>query len=178
MSTGGFSGVTNNGQGAFSQEEARQIAEENERNVKASLLISNKFPNSNQRGKRYDFTIINGRIQMKQGIRLANFVIDENGSLHLGNGHSFLANGKSVLAAGTLKVDKRGYIRRIVNNSGHYQPTPIEAARYPPILTRAGLNVNNSWIEILRFQTTASKYIKKLEIVYHGPVKYLRRRLK
>lgn len=72
-----------------------------------------------------------------------NFVVDHSGNLKLGKGHSFLANGHSVLAAGTIKLDKQGNVRRIVNDSGHYQPTLADAVRYPKALGKAGLNVNN-----------------------------------
>lgn len=40
MSSGGFSGVTNNGQGSFTQEEARLIAAENEERVKVDLAVN------------------------------------------------------------------------------------------------------------------------------------------
>ena len=75
-------------------------------------------------------------------------------------------------------MDKQGNIRKIVNDSGHYQPTPTEAIRFPQLLRKAGLNVSNAWIEILSFSTTKSNYVKKVVTVYNGPVKYLRRRIK
>ncbi len=170
------SGTSGSPQLTLENEEMSVQASKNE--AKLNLPITNKFPNDNQHGKKYDFTISNGRIKLVNGFRTANFVIDEEGKLLLGEGHSFLANGKSVLAAGTLKINKQGCVRRIVNDSGHYQPTPAEAIRFPKLLERSGLNVNNAWIEILRFSTTKSNYVKKVETLYNGPVKYLWRRLK
>jgi hypothetical protein len=35
------------------------------------------------------------------------------------------------MAAGTMKINKQGYIRRISNASGHYQPTVAEALSFP-----------------------------------------------
>ena len=151
-------------------------AKENE--ARLSALISNKFPNDNQRGKKYDFKVRDGRIILKNGIRYANFVIDENGELKLGNGHSFLANGKNVKAAGTIKVNKQGYIRRIINTSGHYQPTVSETLTYIGKLKALGVKVDNAWISIYSFERTSSGYEKKKKMVYHGQVKNLERRLK
>ena len=119
-----------NGSPQLTLENGEMAARAKENEARLSALISNKFPNDNQRGKKYDFKVRDGRIILKNGIRYANFVIDENGELKLGNGHSFLANGKNVKAAGTIKVNKQGYIRRIINTSGHYQPTVSETLTY------------------------------------------------
>ena len=151
-------------------------AKENE--ARLSALISNNFPNDNQRGKRYGFTVRDGRILLKNGIRYANFVIDENGDLQLGNGHSFLANGKSVKAAGTIKVNRQGFIRRISNTSGHYQPTVTETLTYIDKLKALGLKIDNAWVSIYDFERTPSGYAGKRKLVYHGQVKRLERRLK
>ncbi|ELK7957730.1 hypothetical protein RVZ54_002098 [Listeria monocytogenes] len=37
----------------------------------------------------------------------------------VGKGHSYLAGGADVQAAGKLKLDKNGNVRRIDNQSGH-----------------------------------------------------------
>ena len=159
-------------------ENGEMAAKAKENEARLSALISNKFPYDNQRGKRYDFTVREGRILLKNGIRYANFVIDENGELQLGNGHSFLANGKGVKAAGTIKVNKQGYIRRISNTSGHYQPTVTETLTYIGKLKALGLKVDNAWISIYAFERTLSGYVGKRKMVYHGQVKHLERRLK
>ena len=154
--------------------ETADKAKENE--LKFNTSISNKFPDDNQHGKRYKYTISNGRINMENGIRYANFVIDKDGNLYLGNGHSFLAHGESVMAAGTIKVNSQGYIRRISNTSGHYQPTVSETLNYVHKLKELGLKIDNSWITIYHFERTKSGYIGKLTQVYNGKVKYLGRR--
>lgn len=129
----------------------------NEANFSSPII--NKFPNDKQHGKRYDFTLSEGRLFLKNGIRYANFVIDENGELHLGNGHSFLANGKSVKAAGTIKINKQGHIRKISNTSGHYQPTVAETLTYTSKLKALGLKIDNAWISIYAFNRTPSGYV-------------------
>lgn len=53
----------------------------------------------------------------------ADFVVDMDGNLHIGRGHSYLANGMDVQAAGTLKVNNNGQLRKITNASVHYAPT-------------------------------------------------------
>lgn len=96
-----------------------------------------------------------------------------NGNLHIGRGHSYLSNGQSVQAAGTMKVNSQGYIRNITNGSGHYQPTVTQAQQFPQIFNNAGLDVNNSWINISEFETTFSNYIFDKNVIYNGPVKYM-----
>ena len=86
------SGTSGSPQLTFKNDEMAIQASKNEMKLYSS--ITNKFPNDNQRGRRYEFTISNGRIKLRNGIRFTNFIIDEQGHLHLGNGHSFLANGK------------------------------------------------------------------------------------
>lgn len=51
--------------------------------------INNKFPNDNQVGKRFNYTIENG-------IQNVDFVIDMDGNLYIGRGHSYLSGGGSV----------------------------------------------------------------------------------
>lgn len=51
-----------------------------------------------------------------------DFVIDMDGNLHIGSGHSYLANGADVQEAGTMKINSQGYVRSITNASGHYAP--------------------------------------------------------
>ena len=106
--------------------------------------ITNKFPNENQTGKTFDFTMEDGKINIGNGIQEVDFVIDMDGNLHIGRGHSYLSNGNSVQAAGTMKVNSQGYIRLITNESGHFQPTVSQAMNYPDIFRSIGLNVDNA----------------------------------
>ena len=89
-------------------------------------IISNKFPNDNQIGRTYDFTISDGKIILENGVQDVDFIIDMDGNLHIGSGHSYLAGGQDVQAAGTMKVNSQGYIRNITNLSGHFRPTVSE----------------------------------------------------
>lgn len=135
--------------------------------------INNKFPGENQAGRTFKFTIEDGRINIENGIQEVDFVIDMDGNLHIGRGHSYLANGKSVQAAGTMKVNTQGYIRLITNESGHYQPTVTQAMNYPDIFRNAGVIVDNAWIRISEFKTSMSNYVVDKNIIYHGIIKYM-----
>lgn len=99
--------------------------------------------------------------------------MDIDGNIHIGRGHSYLANGNPVQAAGTMKVNSQGYIRYIINDSGHYQPTVSEAMNYLDIFENAGLNVDNTWIRIDNFTSSSSNYVIDSEVFYNGPIKYL-----
>ena len=137
--------------------------------------IDNKFPNDNQMGKTFDFTVEDGKVHIKNGIQRVDFVIDIDGNLYIGRGHSYLANGNPVQAAGTMKVNSQGYIRLITNESGHFQPTVSEAMNYPSIFRNSGLNVDNTWIKIGAFDTSMSNYVIGASIFYNGPIKYIPR---
>ncbi|NLL78367.1 MAG: hypothetical protein GX234_00860, partial [Clostridiales bacterium] len=54
--------------------------------------ISNRFPNDNQVGKRFNYTT-------EGGVQNVDFVIDMDGNLHIGRGYSYLAGGSSVQPA-------------------------------------------------------------------------------
>lgn len=135
-----------------------------------SQSISNKFPKDNQIGKKFDYTIENGQLKLNNGIKEVDFVVDMEGNLNIGRGHSYLANGEPVQAAGTMKVNSQGYIRNITNESGHYQPTVSQAQNYPQILKNMDLNVDNSWIRIGDFETSFSNYVIDEKIFYNGPI--------
>ena len=92
-----------------------------------------------------------------------------DGNLHIGRGHSYLAGGNPVQAAGQLKVNAQGYIRLIVNDSGHYQPSVTEALNYPEILRNVGLNMDNEWIRIDEFISSMSNYVIDSRVFYNGP---------
>ena len=133
--------------------------------------INNKFPNDNQVGKRFNFTTENGRIHIDGGVQNVDFVIDMDGNLHLGRGHSYLSDGSSVQAAGTIKVNSQGYIRLITNESGHFQPTTAQALNYPTVFKNAGLTVDNAWMRIGEFKTSMSNYVIDSKVFYNGPIK-------
>ena len=137
----------------------------------AVQTISNKFPNDDQAGKRFNYTIENGRVQMENGIQNVDFVIDMDGNLHIDRGHSYLADGSSVQAAGTMKVNSQGYVRLIMNESGHFQPTTVQALNYPTVFRNAGLNIDNAWIRIGEFETSMSNYVIDSKVFYNGPIK-------
>ena len=135
--------------------------------------ITNKFPNENQTGKTFDFTMEDGKINIGNGIQEVDFVIDMDGNLHIGRGHSYLSNGNSVQAAGTMKVNSQGYIRLISNESGHFQPTVSQAMNYPDIFRSIGLNVDNAWIRLSDFSSSMSNYVINVDIFYNGPIQYM-----
>lgn len=135
--------------------------------------IDNKFPNDNQAGRTFDFTVEDGKINIENGIQKVEFVIDMDGNLHIGRGHSYLSGGQNVQAAGTMKVNSQGYIRNISNKSGHFQPTVSEAINYPKIFRNSGLNVDNSWIRISEFDTSMSNYVVDEYVFYQGPIQYM-----
>lgn len=112
-------------------------------------------------------------MRIENGIQNIDFIIDMDGNLHIGRGHSYLAGGNSVQAAGQLKVNAQGYVRLIVNDSGHYQPSVAEALNYPKILRNAGLNIDNKWIRIDEFTSSLSNYVFDSRVFYNGPVRYM-----
>ncbi|MCX4353844.1 MAG: hypothetical protein OSJ60_19835, partial [Lachnospiraceae bacterium] len=166
--TGGMAGAAFYGAGR-----AVSALKESIKGGSSPQAISNKFPNDNQKGKTFDYTIENGNVKIRDGIQEADFIIDMDGNLHIGRGHSYLANGNSVQAAGKMKVNSQGYIRNIINDSGHYQPTVSEALNYPNVLRSAGLNVDNAWIRVDSFTSSLSNYVIDSKVFYNGPVKYL-----
>jgi hypothetical protein len=134
-------------------------------NVAPGQRINNRFPADAQVGKEFSFNIENGRIKNVNGINEMDFVIDMNGKLHIGRGHSFLANGESVQAAGKLKINSDGQLRRITNLSGHYTPTVEQARVFPQILEQAGIKTKNAWLEVFSIDTTPSGYVNTNELV-------------
>ena len=148
------------------------LIKENSKSGSGSVqTISNKFPNDNQAGKRFDYITENGRVHIENGVQNVDFVMDMDGNLHIGRGHSYLAGGSSVQAAGTMKVNSQGYIRLITNESGHFQPTTVQAMNYPTVFRNAGLNIDNAWIRIGEFETSMSNYVIDSNVLYNGPIK-------
>ena len=142
---------------------------------KSLQTISNKFPDDSQAGKNFKSSVENGKINIENGIHNVDFVIDMDGNLRIGRGHSYLSGGQNVQAAGTIKVNSSGYIRNITNESGHFQPTVPEALNYPQIFKDIGLNVDNAWIRISEFDASVSNYVIDSRIFYNGPIKYMLR---
>lgn len=133
--------------------------------------IKNKFPNDNQAGKRFNYTLENGKVHIENGIQNVDFIIDMDSNLHIGRGHSYLSGGSSVQAAGTMKVNSQGCIRLITNESGHFQPTTAQALNYPNVFKNSGLNVDNTWIRIGEFETSMSNYVIDSKVIYNGQIK-------
>ena len=138
----------------------------------SSSKIANKFPNEAMPsdGKVFDYYIENGRIKGIDGRNNADFVITTDNNLIIGNKHHYLGNGQDVLAAGQLKINGQGQIKRIDNLSGHYRPTVDEAMRYQSLFENLGLDLNKTWLEYYRIDidsdgmvvNTSLDYIKML----------------
>lgn len=115
-------------------------------------LISNKFPGEEmpKDGKTYgEVTFINGLPTFNGSKNIpkeSNFVVTASGKLILGRRHHFLGSGKDVYAAGAMKISG-GRIKGFDNLSGHYRPTPEEAASYPDILRSIGADLKGATFE-------------------------------
>lgn len=103
-------------------------------------------------GKILSYSLENGKIKGIDGRTEVDFVIDKNGNLVIRKRHHTLGNKDEVLAAGQLKINGQGEVRRIINESGHYRPTPEEAMDYPKLLKDAGVNVKGVWIEFYSYK--------------------------
>ncbi|MGL5149026.1 MAG: hypothetical protein ACRC7N_00430 [Clostridium sp.] len=121
--------------------------------MKSSNIIKNKFPDEAlpSDGKILNHFIEDGKIKGINGQRRVDFVINKDGNLVLGKKHQLLGNADDVMAAGQLKIDGKGMIRRIDNGSGHYRPTVEEALKYPELFKNAGLNLDKAWINIDKY---------------------------
>ncbi|RAJ03561.1 WXG100 family type VII secretion target [Paenibacillus pabuli] len=141
--------------------------------VRPVQIIENRYPNEIQQGKSFDYVLKNGQVKIRDGIKEVDFVIDVDGNLNVGRGHSHLANGADVQAAGKLKVDANGNVRRITNESGHYTPTTEQAKKYEQIFNTAGIKTENAWLEIYQLEVTRSGYVDigKLKKVYSTKLK-------
>ncbi|HDU6591982.1 TPA: LXG domain-containing protein [Listeria monocytogenes] len=121
--------------------------------------IKNRYPNEVQQGKIFDYTLENGQVKIRDGIKEVDFIIDLQGNLKVGRGHAHLSNGGDVQAAGKLKVDSNGNVRRITNESGHYTPTLGQAKNYQQIFENTGINTKNAWLETYQLDVTKSGYV-------------------
>ncbi len=108
-------------------------------------LIKNKFPDEAMpsNGKKLDYYIEDGKIKGINGLRDLDFVITKDGELIIGSKHHYLGEGQDVLAAGQLRLNGSGQIKRIDNLSGHYRPTVQESMLYQSYFTSLGLNMEN-----------------------------------
>jgi len=141
--------------------------------IRPVQIIENRYPNEIQQGKSFDYVLKNGQVKIRDGIKEVDFVIDTDGNLNVGRGHSHLANGADVQAAGKLKVDANGNVRRITNESGHYTPTTEQAKKYEQIFNSAGIKTENAWLEIYQLEVTRSGYVDigKLKKVFSTKLK-------
>lgn len=110
------------------------------------VVIANKFPDEAfpTDGFILSITVKDGKIAGLNGLREADFVIKTNGEIVVGFRHTVLANGDDVLAAGRLKFDGHGKIRRVTNESGHYRPTIDESMQFAQVFKEAGLDVSSA----------------------------------
>ncbi|WP_078552275.1 hypothetical protein [Bacillus alkalicellulosilyticus] len=127
--------------------------------------INNRFPDDVQTGKEFSFNIENGYLKNTNGLTEVDFVVDMNGKLHIGRGHSFLANGESLQSAGKLKINGQGQVRSMSNLSGHYTPSIEQARLFPQILEQSGIRTKNAWHEIYAIETTTSGYVNINQLV-------------
>ncbi len=117
---------------------------------KSSEIIKNKFPNDEipADGYKLDYYISDGKIKGING-RKGNFdfIITKDGQLLIGSKHHYLGNAGDVVAAGQIKINGQGAIKRIDNLSGHYQPTLNQAINYQALFEQQGLSLNKTWLE-------------------------------
>ena len=132
-------------------------------------VIKNKFPDEElpKDGKILNYTIQDGKIKDIQGLRRMDFIIDKNGKLVIGKKHQMLGNADDVLAAGQLKVDGNGMIRRIDNQSGHYRPGIEESLNYPELFENIGLNLDKAWLDVNKYTINSNGIVVKSENIIH-----------
>ena len=120
-------------------------------------VIANKFPDEvlPTDGFILATTIKDGKIAGLNGLREADFVIKTNGEIVIGFRHTVLANGDDVLAAGRLKFDGHGKIRRVTNESGHYRPSVDESMQFAEVFKEAGLDISSARANYFTFTVDA-----------------------
>lgn len=117
-------------------------------------------------GRLLEYTVENGKIKGINGRKEVDFVINQEGELLIGDKHHFLGQGQDVLAAGELKINGKGQIKRIDNLSGHYRPTVSEAMNYPEFFKDRGFDLNNTWIEFYEFKIDSTGLIEDSVLSY------------
>jgi RHS repeat-associated protein len=133
----------------------------------APKTIANKFPDEALPldGKIFgEATISDGRIAIprRQIPRDVDFIVTKNGRLLLGRKHHLLGERTDVLAAGQMKINGQGDIKRIDNLSGHYQPTVEEGLKFPMILQNLGINVSGARLQLYRIESTAGGMVRNI----------------
>ena len=129
MSTGESSGVTNNGQGSFTQDEARQIAVENESALKQALIsdIQTDYyvgENGKALSARYKRWI--GVSQRQKLLNRARNSMLKNAVDQLYRPGSFIGDGGT---ASIIKLEKRTGLK-LGRNGGNHQQKAIGMIRY------------------------------------------------
>ncbi|MGM0511772.1 MAG: RHS repeat domain-containing protein [Pseudomonadota bacterium] len=121
------------------------------------FTIKNKFPDETlpKDGVILPHTIENGKIKGIDGKREMDFVVTQDGRLVIGEKHHFLGNAEDVLAAGQLRLNGLGQIRRIDNLSGHYRPTLDESLNFPEALKTSGLDISGATLNGYRIPVTS-----------------------
>ncbi|MDO4879801.1 MAG: RHS repeat-associated core domain-containing protein [Capnocytophaga sp.] len=124
-------------------------------------VITNKFPEEElpTNGRITSFDIIDGKIKNVNGEREFDFIITKENKLVIGKKHHFLGNREDVLAAGQLKLNGQGQIRRIDNLSGHYRPTVLESSQFPDIFKKMGLNIKGATFIVWEFKINEDQLI-------------------
>lgn len=117
-------------------------------------------------GKIFEYYIENGRIKGIEGRNSVDFVITTDNKLIIGNKHHYLGNKQDVLAAGQLKINGQGKIKRIDNLSGHYRPTVNEAMGYQSLFENLGLDLNKTWLEYYRIDIDSDGMVVGTTIDY------------
>lgn len=91
----------------------------------------------------------------------------------IGSKHHYLGNAEDVVAAGQIKINGKGAIKRIDNLSGHYQPTVNQAMNYQTLFEQQGLLLDKTWLEYYYIPIdsngycgdTVLEYVKMIEEV-------------
>jgi hypothetical protein len=149
------------GKGKFSQEaietELQLFQRELEEISESTLPIANKFPDEalDPKGKIFgQVEVVDGKVTLKDGGKVpseVDFVITTDNRLIIGSKHTTLSNNADVLAAGQMKINGQGKIKRIDNKSGHFRPTVQESSRVPTLFREMGLDITGSNIQLYRF---------------------------
>ncbi|PST81855.1 hypothetical protein C7T94_16780, partial [Pedobacter yulinensis] len=130
--------------------------------------IANKFPDDPipPNAKVISHQIIDGNIKVPNGLKEVDYVVTLDGELRVGNKHQLLGDNKNVQAAGQLKLNGRGQIRRLDNRSGHYRPTIEESMRFPDIIRSTGVSLSGATFEVSEFKFDADGFIISDKVVY------------
>jgi len=104
---------------------------------------------------------VNGELKVVGNTNVAqkwDYIIKTDGQILVGRKHSWLSQGEDVLAVGEVKYNS-GKLVEISNASGHYLPSTSEASNFLRIFRKAGVNVDNATLTILKEDGTIFKQI-------------------